>query len=195
MRVTLIAFSIGIFGTLCWALLHQISKKESIPEKIKLYATSLPLHTELNDNDYELVVKHFIISTEHSFAQSNIHMHYKVDVLLRAIKENWGGIFVHVDNSAHYLLPKKKALLAALKNKDIIMQHADSQKNIFPTLIACRANKQTLQLWQTIKTMLNETPDLYNELDLNNVLLHNKIAKLRWDYVAMPLVQQENLVA
>ncbi len=189
MRAKLVTLIIALTGITGWALFHQISKKEITPETITLYAyytsnTKTALEAALpasSVNEYTLVLKE----------QNEMSMHYKIDLMLHAIQENWGGIFVLRDIESQGPPPPKEVVLKTLEHADIVVQKASSPDTIGSGYIACRANKRTLQLWESIKYLVDEHPTTPDQEYLNTLLHENKIAKLRWDY----LPSKENPIA
>ncbi len=196
MRIKLIALIIALTGITGWALLYQSPKKEVVPETITLYACCTPntkstLEAALPASsltEYTLVLQEYDASL-------NMNMHYKIDLMLHAIQENWGSIFVLKDIESQGPPPPKEIVLKTLEHADIVVQRSNSGDAIGSGYIACRANKRTLQLWESIKHLVDTHPATADQEYLNALLLENKIAKLRWDYLPSSETQQENTVA
>lgn len=190
MRIRPIALIIGVFSVISLA---SFLRKDP-DENIKLYAFYTPSHKELVDNwfkpslqdEYELVLElHEQECPSGSFMSPGWKktMHRKLDLILRAIKESWGGVFVHSDIDIQFFRPTKDELVKALEHADIVVQRDDPKGGICAGFFACRANKKTLQLWQTIKQLVDQNPRMHDQDYLNVLLLKNKIAGLRWDYL------------
>ncbi|MGE0009667.1 MAG: hypothetical protein AB7F19_03925 [Candidatus Babeliales bacterium] len=193
MRIKLIALVSGMLTIFSWAIFHQFSKKEALPVKLKLYALLAPTqlaHETQNTfeaahhHDYDVIIERQS-NTPSAFAQ-------KVETMLTAIKENWGSIFMYCELNENTTVPQREAILKALEHTDLVLEQSQHPTHSF---IACRANKRTLQLWQTIKHMMDEHPDLQSQDYLNQVLYNNKIAKLRWDYVPSSQTSQTEPLA
>lgn len=193
MRLKLWAGIIGISATLTWAFFHQISKNEPLPTVINLYAfeadtQSMPVaHTV---QEYNVILEKRTPDTT--------SLEHKIDKMLGAIKTHWGGIFVCSNGHITDQQPAKHEIIKALEHTDIIVERTTDEHLLNAGYIACRANKKTLQLWETIKHMLDEHIDVHpgdQHQDYLASLLHkNKIAKLRWEF-APQLTHESNPVA
>lgn len=196
MRTKLVALILALTGITGWALLHQSSKKEIAPETITLYACCTPtskatLETALPTSsltEYTLVLKEYDKALHMS-------MHYKIDLMLHAIQENWGGVFLLRDIESQGPPPPKKIVLKTLEHADIVVQRAHATDESSSGYIACRANKRTLQLWESIKHLVDEHPSTPDQDYLHTLLQENKIAKLRWDYLPNSEAPEGNAVA
>lgn len=182
MRIKLIACVAALLGIFSWAVIHQISKKEALPSKLKLYALYTP-ETILQETQEAFAQAHAREYDLILYKKSNeaTALATKVDTMLSAIKENWGSVFMYCELNDHTEVPGKETVLKILDHTDLAFEQTEN--NLGAGCIACRANKRTLHLWQTIKHMMDDHPDLQTEDYLNQVLHKNKIAKLRWDYL------------
>lgn len=179
MRLKLIALVVALTGITTWALLHQSSRKEIIPDAVTLYAFYKPGMQELLVTSLEACEREYKIILHEQTVPMNIEQ--KIDAMLHGIQENWGGVFVLKDSETDAPPPKKEIVLKSLEHADIVVQKIGQA--IGAGYIACKANKRTLQLWETIKHLIDEHPTAPDHDYLNALLLENKVAKLRWDYL------------
>lgn len=163
-------------------------------DTIRMYAFYTPSHAELVEkwfkpsikDDYALILEfHEQECPTGSFMSPGWKqtMHRKIDLILRAIEECWGGIFVHSDIDIQFFKPTKELLVKALEDNDFVVQQDDPKGGICAGFFACRANEQTRNLWQTIKQMVDENPRKHDQDYLNELLRNNKIDGLRWSYL------------
>lgn len=136
-------------------------------EKIKLYALYTPSH-EVLKNDYFLpsVQDDFDIVFElcdqecpsarfmdTGWTQTTMK---KVDLIIRAIHENWGSFFIFSDVDIQFFRPIKKRILKLIEGKDIIMQRNSPNGVLCTGFFVCRANERTLQLWTDVKNLMEQ---------------------------------------
>ena len=166
-------------------------------EKIKLYALYTPSHEVLKDkfflpsiqDDFEIICE-FSEQTcpsvkfmEEGWTQTTIK---KVDLILRAIQENWGSIFIFSDVDIQFFCPIKKAILKLMKGKDIVMQKNNPEGVLCTGFFACRANEKTLQLWTDVKKMMQQNSLNSDQNSFNHCIKrHNKTNPYNvvWDYL------------
>src|SRR5207248_8702016 len=84
----------------------------------------------------------------------NTTMFRKVDLIIRAIKENWQKIFIHADVDIQFFAETKSTILSSMLNQDLAIQRDDIVGNACAGFFACRGNEKTLKLWQEVKTKM-----------------------------------------
>jgi hypothetical protein len=154
---------IFLVGILC-----AMSILSNAQERVKLYAFYTPSHKILVDqwflpsvqDDYEMVIEFH----EQECESGNFMdvgwldaMHRKVDLIIRAIEENWGKIFIHSDIDIQFFKPTKAMIMALMQKKDLVIQRDSPQGGICAGFFACRGNDRTLKLWKDIKKRMLET--------------------------------------
>jgi hypothetical protein len=107
----------------------------------------------------------------------------KVSIIIDAISENWGSIFIYSDMDIQFFDTTKEALLNEIKDKDIVFQrdsidHFDKSNCLNGAFCAgffiCRANKLTLKLWNDVKKLCKNNPHrFYDDQEALNFLLHD----------------------
>lgn len=110
-------------------------------------------------------------------------MHRKIDLIIRAIKESWGDIFIHSDVDVQFFWPTEGVILKLIDEKDMVTQCNDPAGNLCAGFFACRANDRTLALWQEIKNSLGQNNK--NDQDLLNDYLRNRKNRfnIHWSYL------------
>jgi hypothetical protein len=130
-------------------------------KKIKLYALYTPSHETLKDkyflpsiqDDFEVILQ-FCKQT----SPSAVFMSQgwtdttlaKVELIIRAIEENMGDIFIFSDVDIQFFAPIQEIILDLMQNKDIIMQRNNPRGDLCTGFFACRASKKTLRIWQDV---------------------------------------------
>lgn len=151
--------------SLC-ALLCYVSESFS-HEKIKLYALYTPSHEVLKDkfflpsiqDDFEVILE-FCEQTcpsakfmDEGWTQTTMR---KVDLIIRAINENWGKIFIFSDVDIQFFAPIEKTILKLMDGKDIVMQRNNPEGVLCTGFFACRGNDKTLRLWMDVKKKMQK---------------------------------------
>lgn len=161
---------------------------------MKLYSFYTPSHRILKEHwfvpslkdDYELIFEEWPqICPSGEFMKSGWieTMHCKVDLILRAIKENWDDVFVFSDVDVQFFSPTKEILLELMDGKDMVIQRNDPPGNLCTGFFACRATDRTFALWREIKDSLGQ--ENKNEEDLLNHYLRNRKnrSNVHWSYL------------
>src|SRR5277367_302503 len=120
--------------------------------KMRLYALYTPSHEILKDDfflpsieatqdDFEIILE-FCEQTcrtaEFMSEGWTATTMRKVDLILRAIKENWGEVFIFSDVDIQFFSPIKEVILTLMKDKDIIMQKNNPDGVLCTGFFACR---------------------------------------------------------
>jgi hypothetical protein len=110
----------------------------------------------------------------------------KVDLIIRAIKENWGEIFIFSDVDIQFFAPIQGYILKLMEGKDIIMQRNNPDGVLCTGFFACRANEKTLKLWQDVKKIMQKKKLNSDQISLNQCI--RKRSKKNsydvvWDYL------------
>ncbi len=158
--------------------------------RIKMYTLCTQSHRILHDNyflpsikdDFEIIVS----SAEQACESASFFkegwtetMLAKVNVIIRAIKENMGKIFVFSDVDIQYFKKIEPYIVELIKNKDFIVQRGHPKDLTCAGFFVCRGNNKTLQLWEEIKKMMIKNPSLDDQRPLNTLLQTNPFG-LRW---------------
>lgn len=104
----------------------------------------------------------------------------KCDLILEAIEENQGEIFIYSDTDVQFFRPTESAILKLMWGKDIIFQRDTPNGKLCCGFLACRANQKTFKLWQDAKQIVSKQSDQDkgDQEIINSLLLNNKISGL-----------------
>jgi predicted O-methyltransferase YrrM len=110
--------------------------------KEKFFEPSLPPDVEPRLHYFETEGDGFIHSP--SWCRGVIH---KVEVIIQAIRENWGRVFVWSDVDAQFFGPISEWAEAATRELDIVFQVDAPGPALCNGFFFCRGNEETLRLW------------------------------------------------
>jgi hypothetical protein len=165
--------------------------------KIKMYALCTPSHEILRDNyflpslqdDFDLIIENAEQTCTTSafmsegWTKTTIK---KVDLIIKAIHENWGSFFIFSDLDIQFFQPIEDAICTLLKDNDLIIQKNCPSGVLCSGFFVCRANEKTLQLWSDVKTMMLQNPEQSDQITLNQCIKrHSKKNPydVQWDYL------------
>jgi hypothetical protein len=168
-------------------------------DRIKLYALYTPSHERMMrdyflpsiQDDFDIILVSYDQECSHgSYMEKgwNKTMLHKVELVIRAIKENWGNFFIHSDVDIQFFRPILPAIVQAIEGKDIVCQQERPTGGLCAGFFVCRGNENTLQLWNDIYIYLVSSKDNQkNDQTLLNEFLLSKYAltyqKNRYDVV------------
>lgn len=163
----------------------------SAVDKVKLYSMCTPSHNVLKDgyflpsiqDDFELhIQQHDQICRSAQYMKRgwNDVMKQKVDVIIAAIRENWGKTFVFSDVDIQFFKSFKNMIPAIMKDKDIVIQKADPSNSLCAGFFICKGNTNTLKLWLEIKKMMAKDANLDDQTPLNILLIKDNKFNVKW---------------
>lgn len=178
-------------------LLCCIVVQPLLGEKIKLYAIYTPSHEILKDHyflpslqdDFEIICE-FCEQTcssakfmEEGWTQTTIR---KVDLIIRAIEENWGSIFIFSDVDIQFFKPIQDIILMHMRNKDLIIQKNAPSGVLCSGFFVCRGNEKTLKLWTDVKRTMERWGSYSDQKALNHCIKRKSEKNpydIVWDYL------------
>jgi hypothetical protein len=110
----------------------------------------------------------------------------KVDLIIRAIKENWGSIFIFSDVDIQFFAPIQNTILMYMHDKDMVMQKNTPSGVLCTGFFSCRGNEKTLQLWTDVKKAMEEDKSSSDQISLNRCIKRNSKKNpynLSWGYL------------
>ena len=170
-----------LINLVCLFLVSFLVKAENSNSKMKLYSFYTPTHKILKDehflptlqDDYEVIIEFYdekagCPSGEYGTLGFNQTVLKKADLMIRAIRENWGKVFVYADVDIQFFSSVEQLILKAVENHDMAFQieklksgsslkdciNGDlSQAKNDPNtgFIVCKGNERTLFFWKTVK--------------------------------------------
>ncbi|MFA5008208.1 MAG: putative nucleotide-diphospho-sugar transferase [Candidatus Omnitrophota bacterium] len=158
---------------------------------MKLYSFYTQSHRILKEewflnslkDDYELIIEEYdqIVDRGDFMAEGWLKlMSKKIDLIMRAIKENDGEIFIVSDVDIQFFRPTKEAILKLIGNNDLLIQRDSPDGILCLGFFALRANSRTLALWQDISKLLGQDAHKHEQDILNDLMFTgaNKICSL-----------------
>lgn len=178
-------------------------------EKMRLYALYTPSHEILKDtfflpsicDDFEIILE-FAPQT----SQSAVFMSEgwtattmrKVDLIIRAIEENMGDVFIFSDVDIQFFAPIQKHIEELIEGKDIVMQKNNPEGVLCTGFFACRANKKTLQLWKDVKKHMRDNKLHSDQISFNKCIKRGSKKNpydITWDYLPNTFFGAGTLIA
>ena len=166
---------------LSFLILATCSTDSFSQQKIKLYALYTPSHEVLKDrfflpsiqDDFDIILEfaeqtcqsaHFM---DKGWTDTTMH---KVDLIIRAIEENRGEIFIFSDVDIQFFGPIQDTILTLMEGKDIIMQRNNPEGVLCTGFFACRANEKTLRLWKDVKKIMEKNKSNSDQISFNQCI-------------------------
>jgi len=134
---------------------------------MRLYSLYTPSHQALLDEwflkslpeSFELVIQSLpqLCSSarymEQGWVGTTIH---KVDLMLRAIEECWGDLFLYSDVDVQFFAPIQKRLILELGDRDMVGQRNNPAGSLCSGFFICRANRTTRGLFRRVKRSMHQ---------------------------------------
>lgn len=163
-------------------------------EKIKIYVFYTPSHEELFfewflptlQDDFDIVVERYAqecLSGKFMREGWIDTMLRKVDLIIRAIYENWGKIFIHSDVDVQFFKGFQKEILSLMKDYDMIIQKDNPSGQVCAGFFISRGNEKTLNLWKTIRKSMIRNPSRHDQNVLNDIIRGSNSIGISWDYL------------
>lgn len=170
--------------------------------KMKMYVFYTPSHEYFLENFFLPSIKddYFLVLERHNQdCPTGIYendgwndtMKRKVELIIRAIKENPGKTFIHSDVDVQFFGRTKDLILKSISDKDIVFQRdrTENKEKGFGGVycagfFACRGNERTLALFEDILTRMQDKNNTDNdETLLNDMLEHDNKHNVSFDYL------------
>lgn len=166
-------------------------------KKMKLYALYTPSHEVLKDtfflpsikDDFDIVLEFCEQTCSSTVFMSNGWTDTtirKVDLIIRAIEENWGEVFIFSDVDIQFFAPIEDIIVELMHDKDIIMQRNNPEGVLCTGFFACRANEKTLRLWSDVKKVMQKNKSHSDQISFNQCIKKKRKKNpygLAWDYL------------
>jgi len=152
-------------------------------KKIKLYTfgsrsyrciQEMYFEPSLQD-DYEIIAEgyenqDYVEGAAYGTAEFNDAMILKTDLILRAIRENWGEIFIYSDVDVQFFRPTKDMVLKLMRGRDLVIQRDSPLGFVCAGFFAARGNRKNLRLWEKIRQRAAEDRTTNDQIILNDIL-------------------------
>jgi len=180
MKKKLLLLSVSAFFSVCFV--------KSQEPRVKLYTCYTDSHEVLFkewflpsiQDDYDIVVKKFEQTCqsakflEKGWKDTTLK---KVDLIIQAVKETMGAVFIWSDPDIQFFTKTKDILLRALEGHDIVCQRIGFGLNgVCSGFFICHSNKRTLELWKSVKRRMLNSPGS-DQASLNYCLRHHEDVK------------------
>ena len=161
---------------------------------LKLYTFYTPSHKILFDqwflpslqDEYDLIVETYeqeCLSARFLSPGWTKTTYRKIELILRAILENWGDIFIYSDVDVQFFGKTEAVILKNIKDKDIILQREDPYGGLCTGFFVCRANEKTLHLFRSAKNIMHNNKKVSDQEAINRVLKQQNYWDIQWGYL------------
>ncbi|HXW86542.1 MAG TPA: putative nucleotide-diphospho-sugar transferase [Candidatus Bathyarchaeia archaeon] len=114
----------------------------------------------------------------------------KVDLIIQAIDENWGDMFVFSDVDIQFFAPIEQLIPTLMEGYDLRIQRNAPGDKPCTGFFICRANKKTRALWCDVRQYMEECTQVSDQLSFIRCLLGcnpyhgtRNPYTIRWDYL------------
>ena len=162
-------------------LMLQLIFDGCIYAKMRLYALYTPSHAVLKDtfflpsiqDDFEIIFEFAPQTSQTAVFMSEgwtATTMRKVDLIIRAIEENMGDVFIFSDVDIQFFAPIQECIEKLIEGKDIIMQRNNPEGVLCTGFFACRANEKTLLLWKDVKKHMHDNKLHSDQISFNKCI-------------------------
>ena len=161
---------------------------------MKIYTFYTPSHKEIYDKyfltspaieEYEVISEEFpqeCLSGNYLSEGWMDTMHRKLDLIIKAIEDNMGEVFVHADCDVQFLKPSKEYIESIFHNTNVDIVLQDDIYTMCAGFFACRSSAKTLLLFNMVKDNIRSFE--HDQLALNHFIKnwnsYNRIEKLNY---------------
>jgi len=189
--------SLFIGLSLCIALnyIHLLQAQNSI----KMYTFYTSSHVKLKDiwvnslkdENIERIIKEFPQECKSGKLFSKgwkEAMLRKVDMILEAIRTNWGDVVIYSDIDIEFFQPIGEKIMELIGSKDLVIQRDTPSGMVCAGFFALRANERTQSLWKGIRNYMITHNERSDQKTLNKLLRKNNDNTVNpygvvWDYL------------
>ncbi len=110
----------------------------------------------------------------------------KVDLILRALKENDGSVFIFSDVDIRFLRKTEPEVLAKMKDHDLTVLQDSPYGTLGTGFFACRSNPRTFALWADVRAFMRSHPGQHDQEALNQLWYRKSslLRRLAWKLVS-----------
>jgi len=106
----------------------------------------------------------------------------KADLIIKAIKENWGHIFAYSEIDKVPAESAKNIILTMMKyDMDMLVRRSGNTGDLFSGFFVIQGNEKNLRLWQEILKLVSSKKSFAAKMDLENLLSGENKYDIRWD--------------
>lgn len=167
--------------------------------KIKMYALYTPSHQilvekffqpSLTDADIQLILIKLPEQTCHTaqfmregWTKTTIQ---KIKLVLKAIDENWGEIFILSDVDIQFFGDFSEIIKTLMKGHDLLIQRDNPKGTLCSGFFVCRANEKTKKLFLDVLQLMTDNMEISDQKALNKFISRNEKTNqydIVWDYL------------
>lgn len=174
-------------------LITLLTKHSQCKQKMRLYTFYTSSHQVFKDqwflpsikDNFDIRTKfvdQYCLTAEFKDKGWNKTMLFKVNLIIKGIKENWGKIFIYSDIDVQFFRPIQPLIAHLMKDNDLIIQRNNPSGELCAGFFACRGNKKTLKLWQQIRNLMLKQGKR-DQQGLNTLLRKKNKLNIVWDYL------------
>lgn len=114
----------------------------------------------------------------------------KIELILKAIEENWGNVFVFSDVDIQFFRPFKDVISELMQDYDLLIQKDNPKGTLCSGFFVCRANHKTKELFSDVLKYMQNHEEISDQRTLNRHISRNKTKNnydISWDYLPTDL--------
>lgn len=184
-KMILFVLLLGVFAP----TMHVQSK-----EKLKLYTFSSPSHYEMRDkwflasvpSEFEVIVDdcaQLSPSGEYMSPGFTVMMLKKVELIERAIQENWGKLFVYADVDIQFFAPFSEQVTNLIGQHDMLIQRNDPRNELCAGFVVVRGNQAMADFWHNVKMLMLERNLSIDDQTALNLIIDSGKYDISWAYL------------
>jgi len=110
----------------------------------------------------------------------------KIELVLKAIKDNWGDIFIFSDVDIQFFGPLSLVIMELIQSYDLLIQKDNPKGTLCSGFFVCRANSKTKQLFSDILKYMQVHEEISDQRTLNRHISRNETKnkyEICWNYL------------
>jgi len=178
---------------------------------VRMYVMITPSHKLFFDEWFKQTLKddyEFVITHHDQGASDGSFMHSgwtqavlkKVDMIIRAINENWGKVFVYSDVDIQFFRPTWPILSEGMRSCDMLIQRQRAGKKDETCgctgFFACKGNERALKTWEAVRAFMIDHLEKYGEVGDQvsfNTVMQDNPAQLRLELLPATFMAGDTL--
>lgn len=163
-------------------------------KKMKLYSFCSPSHYEMRDDwflatvpdEFDVIIDDCVqLSPSGEFMSPGFTemMLKKVELIERAIQENWGDVFVYADIDIQFFGPFADQVRGLMKNYDLLAQKNDPKNELCAGFMVIRGNHCMANFWRDVRMYMLEHDLSFDDQTGLNDLIKKRRPKKRWAFL------------
>lgn len=164
---------------------------------MKMYACFTASHAPLTEqwflptlqDNYQLILEKInspIGNVRYKDASWMSAVEAKADLILRALEENNGTVFIFSDVDIRFAQKTEPEVLARIKDHDLTVLQDSPYGTLGTGFFACRSNPRTVALWTDVRAFMRRHPGQHDQEALNHLWYRKSglLRRLFWKLVS-----------